>query len=84
MSPITAEEEDTMVMLTCIVSSKPEASLTWSKVKKGPILLSGQGNRLSYILRNISRNDTGTYRCEADNGIPDKDSKDIQLTINCK
>lgn len=82
--PITAEEGDATVSLTCTVSSKPVATLTLSKVESGFVLITGQGSTLTYTLRNITRNDTGTYRCEADNQVAGTNNKDIQLTINCK
>lgn len=90
MNNVTAVEYDPSVQLRCTANSKPTAIFKWYKVEntKFNVVLTGNGttqyNGLNLTIRNPTRQDAGIYKCEADNGFASKDSKDVELVINCK
>ena len=38
----------------------------------------------TWTIRNISREDGGTYECEADNGVSPADKRTFKVDIKCK
>ena len=64
--------------LTCHVTGTPMPSVSWTKVRTGDRT---EGNIRSLL--NVSRNDAGEYKCEANN-FCGNDSKNTFLIVNCK
>lgn len=79
---VTARKGST-VTLECKASGNPVPTIFWFKkdVFSGPTHLSDSS---TLILENVDRHHAGTYQCSADNGVKDRVSMDIQLTILCK
>lgn len=88
LNTVTAVEFDLSVRLRCTAESKPAATFYWYKEGTANVLVTGNGttgfNGLDFIIQNPTRDDAGIYRCEADNGISDKDSKTVELVIRCE
>ncbi|CAH3161356.1 unnamed protein product [Pocillopora meandrina] len=80
-------QEGSNLLLTCKTSGKPAPNITWTKEK---LVLQGnteslqQGARLN--IRNIGRNESGTFYCKAYNGFgnPDSQAVDVDVTYAVK
>ncbi|XP_078617622.1 kin of IRRE-like protein 1 [Branchiostoma floridae x Branchiostoma japonicum] len=55
--------------LACRVDSNPLAAVSWTRPGR-PALYSGNIGQKSLRIPSTSRQDAGTYRCTADNGVP--------------
>lgn len=90
MNTVSAVEYDSSVQLRCTAHSKPAAIFKWYKVENTKFIVvhTGNGtiqyNGLNLTIRNPTRQDTGIYKCEADNGFASKDSETVELIIKCK
>ncbi|WAR04164.1 HMCN2-like protein [Mya arenaria] len=73
-------------LLQCVVSSKPSATITWYQINDGrTFLLEGTGNKsLDYRITAVSRDDAGTYMCNANNGIGGDNFNSVQLVVQFK
>jgi len=73
--------------LSCIVSSKPESTISlYRLVDNVERLISGtttNNNTLNYVMITASRDDAGTYMCKANNGIG-YDSNVTDVNVRCK
>ncbi|XP_029404263.1 limbic system-associated membrane protein [Bactrocera dorsalis] len=76
---VTARKGST-VTLECKASGNPVPTIYWFKkdVFAGPTHLSDSS---TLILENVDRHHAGIYQCSADNGVKERVSMDIQLTI---
>ena len=78
-------QEGSNLLLTCKTSGKPAPNITWTKEK---LVLQGnteslqQGARLN--IRNIGRNESGTFYCKAYNGFGNPDSQAVDVDVTCK
>lgn len=79
---VTARKGST-VTLECKASGNPVPTIYWFKkdVFAGPTHLSDSS---TLILENVDRHHAGIYQCSADNGVKERVSMDIQLTILCR
>lgn len=72
------------MQLLCEANGKPTPNITWSRVlgdgSNSQVL--HQGSTCGFP--NISRNDTGTYRCIAYNGYGDPVSYQVKVNVTCK
>ena len=73
---IFTESED--AILFCDVSGFPRPVVSWFNDKNETV-----ENDSLWKLLNISRNDNGTYRCEASNDCA-MDSKTFDIIVQCK
>ena len=64
--------------LSCEESGNPKPSVSWIKVSNGELRV---GKLLNFT--NISRNDAGSYTCEASNRCG-KDSRTESINVLCK
>ena len=64
--------------MTCVASGDPEPNVYWINVNNGALL---NGSVLNFT--NINRNDTGQYRCQAEN-ICGSDSSVQSIEVLCK
>jgi len=75
---VTAAEGDD-VTLECHVTGSPAPRVSW--YGKTAALL-GEGGHVH--VENVSRHDTGSYQCVADNGVGVPASCHASLTVECK
>ena len=77
--------EGSNLQLTCEASGKPEPNITWTKEKTG-----NQGNTgllqegKVLTIKEISRNDSGTFNCAAYNGFGEADSQTVHVNVTCE
>lgn len=76
--------EGSNMALFCEATGRPTPNITWTRVfedgRNGEILLQGQ----TWDFLNISRTDSGTYRCAADNGFGNVLSQVVRVNVTCK
>ncbi|XP_019628375.1 PREDICTED: basement membrane-specific heparan sulfate proteoglycan core protein-like [Branchiostoma belcheri] len=80
-------DENSPVTLNCTVDSNPEpTSVSIVRVGAGSVgyvtQATGQGGTFSHTLQTVSYTDTGTYRCQAANGVGEAASRDLELLVN--
>ena len=76
----TTLEEGESVSLYCNVSGFPEPNVTWSKVGVHVPYESGYWLNLT----GITRNEAGSYSCQANNTCGEKNSSVISIDVQCK
>ena len=76
------ESDPAMITLNCSADGNPAPTVTWTRVfnngSDSDVLFTGN----SYVI-STNRNDAGTYRCKADNGIG-AINQIIHVAVNCK
>ena len=73
-------KEGINLTLFCNSTGKPTPNITWTKVSEDEVLFVGNPWRIV----NINRTYSGTYRCNADNGVPSPVSSTISINVLCK
>ncbi|XP_052819322.1 synaptogenesis protein syg-2-like isoform X2 [Mya arenaria] len=85
MTDRTIQEGDKNVALKCQAWSKPAATFRWYKGGSSVVLHQVNGtsddNSGTYVIRLVSRQDTGRYECRAENGVGSADSKYVNLIV---
>ena len=80
---VVVVEGDPSVTLECIADGEPTPNITWTKVytngNDSGVL--GTGNQ--FVLE-TNRNNSGTYRCTAYNGIGTAPNRTVKVEVNCK
>ena len=76
--------EDSNMQLLCEATGEPTPNVTWIRVledgSSSEILHQGQ----TWDFPNISRSNSGTYRCTADNGFGKPVSHNVKVNVICK
>ena len=71
--------------LFCVASGNPKPTYRWYKDN---VKIQEDPNNSNYTITSASRNDAGTYRCEAVINVPTlgqySDSYTVQVTVRCK
>ena len=82
-SDVVVVEDDPSVALECIADGEPTPNITWTKVyaNDSDSSLLGTGNQ--FVLE-TNRNNSGTYRCTAYNGIGTAPNRTVKVVANCK
>ena len=82
-SDVVVVEGDPSVTLECIADGEPTPNITWTKVyaNDSDSSLLGTGNQ--FVLE-TNRNNSGTYRCTAYNGIGTAPNRTVKVVANCK
>ena len=79
---VVVEGDPAMITLSCSADGNPVTTVNWTKEfdngSDSDVLFTGN----SYVISN-NRNNAGTYRCKADNGIG-AINQTIRVTVNCK
>ncbi|XP_078689224.1 uncharacterized protein LOC144920746 [Branchiostoma floridae x Branchiostoma belcheri] len=57
------------VIVTCIVDSNPPAHISWKRQVQGRNVVMATAGTTTIVLRNVTRQDNGTYICRAGNDI---------------
>lgn len=70
------------MILFCNATGEPAPNITWTKENGNDGEEVFSGNPL--VIVNVGRNDTGTYRCTANNGIGKPVSRSLYVNITCK
>ena len=71
--------------LFCVASGNPKPTYRWYKDN---VKIQEDPNNSNYTITSASRNDAGTYKCEAVINVPTlgpyRDSYTVQVTVRCK
>ena len=80
---VVVVEGDSSITLECIAEGEPTPITTWTKVyaNESDNGVLGTGNQ--FVLE-TNRNNTGTYRCAAYNGIGTTPNRTVKVEVNCK
>ena len=78
--------EGSLVTLNCNATGIPMPNITWTKVEgsstdSAPPLPAVDGK---YVLSDIQRSASGTYRCTADNGVGVPVNRTVSVKVECK
>ena len=79
---VVVENDPATITLSCSADGNPTPTVNWTRVFDGSdsdVLSTGN----SYVINN-NRNNAGTYRCKADNGIGSAINQTIRVTVNCE
>lgn len=79
---VVVENDPATITLSCSADGNPTPTFNWTRVFDGSdsdVLFTGN----SYVINN-NRNNAGTYRCKADNGIGSAINQTIRVTVNCE
>ncbi|CAH1228214.1 HMCN1 [Branchiostoma lanceolatum] len=66
--------------LTCLVDSNPSAIIRWTKLGHNSFLR-GNIREQTFHIPSASRQDAGTYKCSADNGLPPMSVGTVTLEV---
>ena len=82
-SNIVVMEGDPSTTLECIADGEPTPNITWTKVYANGSDSGVLGTGNQFVLEN-NRNNSGTYRCSAYNGIGTAPNRTVKVEVNCK
>ena len=82
-SDVVVVEGDPSVTLECIADGVPTPNITWTKVYTNGND-SGVLETKNQFVRETNRNNSGTYRCTAYNGIGTAPNRTVKVEVNCK
>ena len=68
-SSVPSPIESNSTLLSCVVDSRPDSTISISYKLTGAILDNAVGNRDDYTFPIVQCLDTGVYQCTANNGI---------------
>ena len=76
------------VTLSCNASGNPVPEISWTRdgslVSSGDQRISFEAGNIQLTITNVSRADTGEYRCVADNSEGNDTSNATTLDVQCK
>ena len=82
-SDVVVVEGDPSITLECIADGEPTPGITWTRVdangSDSGVLVTGN----QFVLEN-NRDNSGTYRCTAHNGIGTAPNRTVKVEVNCK
>ena len=74
---VTTVVENDTVTLTCSASCSPNCNNEWTKPNNAVI----NGGQLQFVAK---RQDQGTYKCTANNGIGNDEVKQTEVQVQCE
>ena len=72
------------LQLFCIASGRPTPTINWVKVLSDGSESIVLPMNVTWNIINISRTDSGTYRCTANNGVGNPVSHTLRVNVKCK
>ena len=72
--------EGSNLTLFCNATGKPAPNIAWTRVSEDEVLFAGN----PWHIVNINRTYSGTYRCNADNGVPSPVNGTISINVLCE
>ena len=82
-SDVVVVEGNPSVTLVCIADGEPTPNITWTRVyandSDSGVLATGN----QFVLE-TNRNNGGTYRCTAYNGVGTAPNRTVKVDVNCK
>ena len=76
-------EGDPSITLECIADGEPTPNIAWTKVYANDSASGVLGTGNQFVLETY-KNNSGSYRCTAYNGIGTAPNRTIKVEINCK
>ena len=77
--------EHSEVTLSCNATGKPEPNITWTRVWENGTDSGALKSKDGYfVMANISRSSSGTYRCTAFNGVGEPVNQTVKVIVRCK
>ena len=76
-------DPDPSVTLECIADGEPTPNITWTKVYTNGNDSGVLETKNQFVLE-TNRNNSGTYRCTAYNGIGTAPNRTVKVEVNCK
>ena len=64
------------VTLTCLADGKPTPNITWTRRSDNRVV--------NTTLTDIIKQDAGSYKCTADNGIGNPAMADVRIVVQCE
>ena len=80
---VVVEGDPATITLSCSADGNPTPKVSWTRVLDNASDSDVPFTGNSYVI-NKNRNNAGTYRCEADNGIGSAINQTIRVTIYCE
>jgi len=71
--------EGSPALFTCSATGSPQSNITWTNVFSGEVI---DGRQLA--IKSVQRNDSGDYKCAANNGISGPETDSAFLNLFCK
>ena len=82
-SDVVVAEGDPSLTLECIAAGEPTPNITWTRVyangSDSGVLATG-----NQFVFESNRNNSGTYRCTAYNGVGTAPNRTVKVDVNCK
>ena len=76
--------EGSNLQLFCEASGNPKPNITWTKMLKDGSSSKVMHYGSTWNFTNINRNDSGTYKCTANNGFGNPVSRAINVDVACE
>ena len=80
---VVVVEGDPSITLECNADGEPRPNIAWTKVYANGSDSGVLGNENQFKLE-TNRNNSGTYRCTAYNGIGTAPNHTVKVEVNCK
>ena len=80
---VVVVEGDPSITLECIADGEPTPNVTWTKVYANGSDSGVLGTGNQFVLE-TNRNNRGTSRCMAYNGIGTAQNRTVKVEVNCK
>ena len=82
-SDVVVVEDDPSITLECIADGEPTPNIAWTKVYANGSDSGVLGTGNQFVLE-TNRNNSGKYRCTANNGIGIAPNRTVKVEVNCK
>ena len=80
---VVVEGTDSSITLECIAIGEPTPNINWTRIYPNGSDSGELGTGNQFVLEN-NRNNSGTYRCRAYNGIGTAPNRTVKVDVHCK